>query len=161
MAAPGADPDSQLRRLADREEIAELLFEYCYSCDRNDAEGVAACFTEDCVAEYGTGPEFPSVGAAARGEQAARDLALFEATSHLLSNVSIEFEGADRARTRSVVQAWHRPRDGGSGWMLHAQYHDVVTRTEAGWQIAERRLVVVDADPFPTGWDFHRLERLG
>jgi 3-phenylpropionate/cinnamic acid dioxygenase small subunit len=160
MASPSADRDAQLRRLADREQIAELLYEYCYACDRNDADGVAACFTADCVAEYGTGPEFPSVGAAARGEQAARDLALFEATSHLLSNISIQFEEADSARTRSVVQAWHRPRDGASGWTLHAQYHDLVVRTPAGWRIAERRLVVVDADPFPAGWGFHRLNRL-
>lgn len=142
---------------SDREQIEALLYEYCYRCDLNDAEGVGACFTEDCLADYG--PDARAPGAAVRRAQAERDLALFEATSHHLSNVTIAFEDDDRARARSAVIAWHRPRGGSPCWTLFAQYHDLVVRTEAGWRIAERRLVVVDAEPMPGGWRFNRLER--
>jgi 3-phenylpropionate/cinnamic acid dioxygenase small subunit len=145
-------------RLADREEIRELLYAYCRACDLNDPDGIGACFTADCRADYG--PDAREPGAAARCAQAERDLALFEATSHLLGNVSIEFEGDDRARTASVVHAWHRPLRG-EPWSLYASYEDVVVRAAPGWLIDERRLLVAGTDPRQDGWRFNPLPRAG
>lgn len=158
-----ASPESlaALRKLADRQAIEDVLVEYCYRCDLNDVDGLAMLFTEDCRADYGPGVGPPSIGRAARREEAARDLALFEATSHHLSNVIVEFEGEDRARARSAIHAWHRPRAGGPDWNLRAQYHDVMARTADGWKIAARRLVVVGAQNFPQEWGFHPLGRAG
>jgi len=149
--SPSADA-----RLADREAIRDLLFAYCRACDANDPDAVGACFTVDCLADYG--PDARTPGAAARREQAERDLALFEATSHLLGNVRIEFDGEDRARVESVVHAWHRPRQG-EPWSLHARYDDVLVRAPAGWLIAERRLLVAGVDPAQDGWRFNPLPR--
>ncbi len=143
-------------RLADREAIRELLFAYCRACDLNDPDGVAACFTADCRADYG--PDAREPGAAARRAQAEHDLALFEATSHLLGNVAIEFEGDDKARAASVVHAWHQPREG-EPWSLHARYEDVLVRTGGGWLIDERRLLVAGTDPRQTNWRFNPLPR--
>lgn len=151
---PSHDPVAQLR---DRIEVAELLAEYCLRCDLNDPDGVADCFTDDCVATYVSGP--PSYGKAARRDAAARDLALFDATSHHLSNLTITFESPDRARTSSYVYAWHRPRASGADWVLHAQYHDVVVRTEAGWRIAERRMLTTGAVGFPPEWEWLHVPR--
>lgn len=148
------------QRLSDRQEIAELMFEYCYACDENDPDGIAACFVEDCVTDYGPGPGQPTRGRNVRRTEAARDLALFDATSHLLSNVSVSFLDEDRARVRSVVHAWHQPKDSTSSWILYGQYHDTVTRTEEGWRIAERKLLVVAAEGFPAEWSFHGIDRL-
>lgn len=155
-ARPGRDPGEQLREIADREAIRELLHEYCHACDRNDPDAVAACFTADCRADYGPGARRP--GAAARREQAVRDLALFAATSHNLGTVAIEFESADRARARSVVHGWHLPREG-APWTLYAEYRDRLVRTPAGWRIAERRLLVAGADPPPPDFRFNPLDR--
>ncbi len=142
-------------RVDDRAAITELLYRYCACADRHDADGLAACFTEDCLCDYGPAAP-PERGREARRNAAARDLALFEATSHLLSNVAIAFEDADRARVTSVVHAWHRPLGGGT-WTLYAEYHDVVAKTPDGWRIAERRLLVAGADGFPPDWRFHSL----
>ncbi|HEY2055563.1 MAG TPA: nuclear transport factor 2 family protein [Solirubrobacterales bacterium] len=150
-------PDTD-QRLADREAIRELLFEYCRACDVNDPEAVAACFTEDCRADYG--PDARTLGAEARRVQAEDDLGLFEATSHLLGNVSIEFDGPDRARAASVVHAWHRPRRG-EPWSLHARYEDVLVRAPEGWLIDERRLLVAGTQPRQEGWKFNPLPRSG
>jgi hypothetical protein len=90
---------AELQRLLDDREIERLLFEYCRCADANDPDGLARCFTENCVARYGPGP--PSVGADARREQAERDLAMFSATSHHLSNVSIDHVEDGRARAVS------------------------------------------------------------
>lgn len=146
------------RRLADREAIRELLFAYCRACDLNDPDAVGACFTDDCDADYG--PDARQPGAAARRAQAEHDLALFEATSHLLGNVAIDFEGAHAARAESVVHAWHQPRVG-EPWSLHARYEDTVVRAPAGWLIAERRLLVAGTDPRQDGWRFNPLPRAG
>lgn len=149
--SPRSDP-----RRADREAIRELLFAYCRACDANDPGAVAACFTVDCRADYG--PDAREPGAAARRAQAERDLGLFEATSHLLGNVSIELDGGDRARATSVVHAWHRPRHG-EPWTLYGRYEDVVVRHTAGWLIDERRLLVAAAEPRQDSRRFNALPR--
>jgi len=152
-----ASPDNDAR-LVDREAIRELLYAYCRACDVNDPDAVAACFTADCRADYG--PDAREPGAAARRAQAEHDLALFEATSHLLGNVSVEFESADRARAASVVHAWHLPRRG-EPWSLHARYEDRLVRAPGGWLIEERRLLVAGTDPHQDGWRFNPLPRAG
>jgi hypothetical protein len=152
---------ARIQRLEDREAISDLLFEYCRCCDLNDPDGLAACFTDDCMVDYGPGVGPARRGAEARREEGARDLALFSATSHHLSNVVVIFEHAqpDRARARSSVYAWHRPVGPGPDWRLWAQYHDVVARTPAGWRIAERRLLVAGSENFPSTWGWLPLGR--
>jgi len=160
MSNLSAEEFRAIQRLVDRLGIADLMFEYCSCCDLNDPDGIARCFTEDCVTDYGPGEGQPTRGRSIRRSEAARDLALFDATSHLLSNVRISFENDDRAQVRSVVHAWHKPKDSDSSWNLHGQYHDVVARTKEGWRIAERKLLVVSAEGFPADWAFHRIDRL-
>jgi len=149
--------DAALQRLLDERAIERLLFEYCRRADANDPDGLAQCFTEDCVARYGPGP--PSIGATARREQAERDLALFSATSHHLSNIKIEHLDDGRARVDSAVYAWHRPLGSTGSWHLWARYQDVVARTPEGWRIAERTLVLVGEEGFPSDWTWLELAR--
>ena len=146
--------------LVDRQEIADLLHAYCRYADLNDPGGIAACFTEDCVAEYGQGVGAREHGSEARHVAATRDLSLFTATSHHLSNITVTFDDIDRAHATSVLYAWHRPRDGSKDWALWAQYHDVVVRTTSGWKIAERLMVVAGADGFPATWAWLPARRL-
>jgi enoyl-CoA hydratase len=148
---------SQLQQLLDDREIEQLLFEYCRAADANDPEALAECFTEDCVARYAPGPQ--SVGREARRDQAARDLTLFSATSHQLSNVSIDYLDADRARVESVVHGWHQPTEDGCSWQLWARYRDLAQRTPSGWRIAERELLLVGEDGFPPDWTWLHADR--
>ena len=67
-------------------------------------------------------------------------VAVYKATHHYISNIEINFESADKARSLCYLHAWHRPVDGGPDFTLYAQYHDIWTRTEDGWRIKERRL---------------------
>jgi ketosteroid isomerase-like protein len=147
----------QLQRLVEEARIAELLHRYCAFCDSNDPVGVAGCFTEDCIAFYGPGEAVR--GKEPRRETAERDLALFEATSHHLSNITATFDTADRARVSSYIYAWHRPRVGGPDWELWGRYEDVVVLTGAGWLIAERRLLVSGVSGFPEHWQWLRPPR--
>jgi 3-phenylpropionate/cinnamic acid dioxygenase small subunit len=158
-AADLASLAARIDRIESRAAIQDLLHRYCYCCDLNDPDGLAACFTDDCFVDYGPGVGPARRGAEARREEGARDLAMFSATSHHLSNVVVEFETDDRARAKSTVYAWHRPADGGPQWRLWAQYHDVVARTPDGWRIAERRLLVAGSENFPESWGWLPLGR--
>ena len=55
----------KLKELADREEIAFLLHEYCRILDAMDLDTLAAIFTDDCVVEYGPEERLQSRGKAA------------------------------------------------------------------------------------------------
>jgi hypothetical protein len=151
---------AELRQMLDRQAISDLLHEYCTCADINDPDGIAACFTPDCVADYGPGVGPPSRGTASRRREAARDLALFSATSHHLSNIVIRFEGDDRASASSALMAWHRPAAGGDDWTLWARYEDIVVRTADGWRIQERRMTVAGAHGFPSDWAWLPIGRL-
>src|SRR4051794_16492542 len=106
IGAGGGDP---LQQLLDKDEIVGLVHRYSYFVDRRRYDEVAALFTEDCVVDYGVAPPF-------RGRDAFRAMfgagPGFDATSHHNANVLVRFEGADRARVRASVYAWHRAADG-------------------------------------------------
>jgi enoyl-CoA hydratase len=84
---------------------------------------------------------------------------MFSATSHHLSNIQVDHLDDNRARVESVVFAWHRPVDTLGVWELFGRYVDVVVRTADGWKIAERTLLRVATDGFPTEWEWLDFER--
>jgi len=135
-------------RGADRAEIAALLHRYCRMLDGMELELVPELFTEDCLVVYGPDERMQSRGAAGLAASLRR-LWRFARTSHHLSNVEVEFEGDDAARSVSYVLAWHQRPDGATQ-TLYAQYHDRLVRTPAGWRIAERRQLTNGSD---VPWD--------
>ena len=142
--------ENALRRLLDRREIEDLVYAYCRHFDRNEPELVAALFTDDATVDYG--PEFPTiVGADAIGSTIAVGLErTFAATSHHVSNLQIEFEGADAARGLTYLYAWHRYRDGSPDGELWGCYEHRFARTAGGWRIASLVLRAAGTR------DFHR-----
>jgi hypothetical protein len=123
--------------------------------DRTDdgAKQWQQCFTEDVrfTLTFGTftmtcpGEKCPlpaSMTGLARRVAAARgtyDRAGYVATSHHLTSLLVEPQGADSARIKAHLQAWHQRRDGvtvlGLGtWEVQAR------RTSAGWRITEEKL---------------------
>ena len=137
-------------RIGDRRQITELFYEYASRFDRNEPEAVSELFTSDAVIDYG--PELePIVGRDAIAPRIAVGLAeIFAATSHHVSNMSIEFEDDDTACAIAYVYAWHKYRDGSPDGYLWGQYHNRVRRTAAGWKFTE---LVLKA---PGTKEFHR-----
>ena len=131
-------------RLADRQEISDLLIEYCRALDVMDLAAIARVFTEDCQVEYGPEERLRSQGAAGVAKSLER-MWRWSRTSHHLSNVQIAFEGADRARSISYVLAWHERPDGTTATVM-GQYHDSLIRRTDGWRIATRRMEMNGCD---------------
>jgi ketosteroid isomerase-like protein len=141
------EPGDETRN-ADRIAITRLLHRYCAMLDAMELELVPELFTEDCLVVYGPDERMQSRGAAALAGSLRR-LWRFERTSHHLSNVQLDFDGADVAHGRSYVLAWHQPPDGASR-TLYAEYEDRFVRTAGCWRIAERRQLTHGSD---VPWD--------
>jgi len=143
-------------RRADRQEISDLLIEYCRALDLMDLPAIARVFTEDCEVEYGPEDRLRSRGAAGVAKSLER-MWRWARTSHHLSNIQIAFEGSDRARAVSYVLAWHERPDGSTATVM-GQYHDELMRGQNGWRIARRRMEMNGSDAGFTV-NLHRTRR--
>ena len=141
--------EATVRELVDRQAIAGLIHSYCECFDRNDPKGVAELFTPDAIVDYN--PDTPNItGAELAGTIAIGLRDTFAATSHHVSNVTIEFEGSDTARSLCYVDAWHRYRSGAPDSYLWGRYVNRYRRTGAGWRITSLLLQAAGTI------DFHR-----
>lgn len=149
--------EDRVKELLARQEIANLVYEYCRALDQVDLEGVAGVFTEDCEVEYGPDPKFNSHGTSQLMEHLRR-MWRFSRTSHHPSGVQIAFDGEDHAQGTNSVIAWHEWPDGRQG-TLWGMYFDRYVRTPKGWRIAHRRLEMRGNDP---GFDskINRFQRM-
>ena len=120
--AGALDADAR-REVADRLAILQLEAEYARTWDSQDAEGWAACFTDDGAFEMGSVPEgMPAMRFAGRAqltEFCRRGSGRYEGI-HLLSAPSLTFDTDDESR------AW--------GW-VHFSYHDRDRKTQAMRQV--------------------------
>jgi len=136
--------ERSLREFVDRQEINDLLVDYCCALDRMDLPRLSALFTDDCVVDYGPNDFLQSRGSEAL-EKSLERMWRWSRTSHHLSNVQIDFCDENEALCRSYVYAWHEREDGTNATIL-GQYHDRVVRGDRGWRIAERRMLMNGCD---------------
>ncbi|MEM0934446.1 MAG: nuclear transport factor 2 family protein [Pseudomonadota bacterium] len=137
-----------LQGLIDKDEIEDLIKCYCDCFDRAQAEEVIALFTDDAVIDYG--PDVPVMtGPQAFGPMIRKGLSeFFAATSHHVSNVQIQFDGPDRARSVCYLYAWHRYQGSGVESELWGRYEHVLHRLPLGWRIARLRLTAAGTRNF-------------
>ena len=149
--------EHSLQEIIDRQEITDVLIEYCCALDRMDLPRLSALFTDDCAVDYGPDEQLQSRGAAAL-EMSLERMWRWSRTSHHVANVQVEFSGDNEALVRSYVYAWHERADGSTATIL-GQYHDRFIREDRGWLIAERRMLMNGCDAGFTV-DINRLERI-
>ena len=140
----------EVQKLIDQFEINNQLYRYCYFFDSNDSNGLRNLFTEDAEIDYG--PEVPLlVGLDVIMASISKGLtSTFIATSHHLSNVVVEFDDEEHARTLSYVYAWHRYFAKPEIGYLWGQYSHTLRKEEGTWKIATLQLRAVATQ------DFHR-----
>jgi len=137
--------------IADRVNISEQLFRYCYFFDSNNTQGLRSLFTDDAVVDYG--PEVPSlVGIENIMASISKGLTnTFVATSHHLSNVIIELNSADTAQATSYVYAWHKYYAKPEIGFLWGQYSHSLRRVDDEWKISSLTLRAVATENFHRG----------
>jgi ketosteroid isomerase-like protein len=137
-----------LEGLIDKADITDVIHAYCYHFDRAEPEKVLALFTDDAVVDYG--PDVPTMhGVAEIGPMVTRGLSeFFAATSHHISNVTIQFDGPDKAKSVCYLYSWHSYQDGRPNSELWAQYHHDFVRTSDGWKMSHLLLQAAASENF-------------
>ena len=130
--------------LLDEREITDLLTEYCRALDSMDLEAISKVFSDDCVVEFGPDQRLNSHGPQGVAKSLER-MWRWVRTSHHLSNISIRFDGEDRASSISYVLAWHERSDKTTA-TIYGQYHDDLRREKVGWRITKRVMYMNGSD---------------
>jgi hypothetical protein len=133
-----SEAKSEFKSVQAERQIERLLFDYAFHLDMNHPEELAVLFVDGCEVSYA--PNFGAQGLAAYRETLNGIGSYFQATSHHVSNIAIDFVSDNEATVRSVLLAWHRyRRERPDGW-LWGQYHDIVVKIDGRWKFKRREL---------------------
>ena len=132
-------------RLEDRAAIAEQMYRYARATDWLETAEHREVFAEDCVFASPHSGDVAGIDAVVAWMD--RALERFEATQHLIGNISITFTGPTTADAVSYVRAWHRYADDTRpDLVLWGEYHDRWVLLDR-WRIAERRVLEAGIEP--------------
>ena len=133
-------------RLEDRAAIADQMYRYTRATDWMETENHRLVFAEECVFASPHSGDIHGVDAIV--EWMNKVLPQFEATQHLVGNISITFTGPSSADAVSYVRAWHRFLDTTKPDMiLWGEYHDQWELIDSTWRIRERRVKEAGIEP--------------
>lgn len=128
------------RLLVDRAAIVDLTIAYTWALDTKSWDDLDRVFLADATADLTEDLH----GVEAIKARVRRTLADLDASQHIVSNHHVVIEG-DEASCRCQLQAQHvrRSARGGPNFIVGGRYEDRLVRTDDGWRIAHRRLVIV------------------
>ena len=128
----------ELREVADRIEIADLLTRYTRAVDTRDWDRLDDVFTPDARIDYtatgGIAGQFPEVKA-----WLAKMLPLFGRTQHVVGQAEVELAGDTAAVAAYFLNPMVlQPAAGAEQiWEFGGYYHHRLVRTPAGWRSRE------------------------
>jgi ketosteroid isomerase-like protein len=135
--------DSELRALADRQQISDLIYRYCRSVDRLDIPLGYSVWHDDAVADYGE--VYQGAGRGVIDHICAQHRHTLH-HSHQVSNIILELDG-DLAGSESYVTATLRLRSGAALKQISVwgRYVDRWSRRNGRWGLA-KRIAIRDFD---------------
>lgn len=136
----GADMETRLRRVEDRQEISDRTITYALAIDLADWKLLGSCFTDPVHIDFsGAGVparDFPRDEFVAFARQG---LGGFAARQHLSPNHLVTFDerDPDRAVCRSYMFAQHYlpGAEGGDFYVMRGTYTSHMVRGDVGWRI--------------------------
>ena len=135
-ATTGQIPD--LREIADRLAITEVLNIHSRGLDRLDAQAIQSAYWPDAEVDYGSykggAQQFAELVVSALGDS-------YELTRHCLDNTVIVFSG-NTARAESSVTAAHLLPGSAQEMLFYGRYLDQLEQREGHWKIQHRQVVM-------------------
>jgi hypothetical protein len=138
----GVNPTADLQNIVDEHEIVKIALRYCRALDTKDWPLLDDVFVADATADL-AGPS-PLVGIEAIRARIRGALENLDLSQHLVGNHEVSIDG-ETATHRCYLQAQHvrRAASGGPNYIVAGRYEDRFVRTEPGWRIVHRTLVVM------------------
>jgi ketosteroid isomerase-like protein len=131
--------ERRIRRLEDRDAIADLIARYCLVMDNRDMEGMPDLFTPDFVVRSADGV-MNTVGREAAVEMFRGRFQVLGPSTHFTHDRIITFDEADPDRASGLVLA-HAEMNRKQQPMLAAiRYEDTYRRHEGQWKFSSRSL---------------------
>ena len=142
-----------LQQIQDRQAIVDLNIGYAWVIDHGPRAGLREIFTEDVaftIRELGVDPDGGSTyrdnvinGVDDVIAKIDGSLGRLSISQHLVSNQQVEIDG-NNARCRCYLHAQHtlHGTEGGDNFIMAGRYLDQLTRTDAGWRISQRELII-------------------
>ena len=132
----------RLRRIEDRQALADLLSRYGPAIDDRDVEALRELFTADAT--------FDSVGGPVTGRDEVVDhyierMRSFGPSYHIPHSQVVEFVGDDEA-TGVVCAHAELAHEDGAFWVA-LRYHDRYRREDGTWRFAHRKVLQLYAMP--------------
>ena len=128
-----------LQQLLDRQQIEDVLTRYSRAVDRADVDLLRSCYHDDATEDHGgvfkgTARDYV--------DQIAAILPKAGILNHLVTNVLVEFTGADAARVEAQILTFARMKKDGEKFdtLTLARAVDRFERRDGRWAISERRL---------------------
>ncbi|OCC22816.1 hypothetical protein MB02_15555 [Croceicoccus estronivorus] len=130
-----------LREVADRLEINEVIARYCHALDLKDWPAFRALFTEDAALDF-TAFDGPKGGVSDVEAFLRPIVESLAGTQHMTSAVMIDLDG-DEASARSAAIVPMTANEGGVEKTMFngLWYEDKLVRTPSGWRFRERTQV--------------------
>ena len=131
---------SLIKQMIDRQEIVDLTIRYTWIIDHGPREQLREIFTDDAVF-------FLDVrrmnGVNEIIDKVDGTLGPLSSSQHLISNHQVQIDG-NNATCSCYLQAQHtlHGTEGGDNYILAGHYLDELIRTDTGWRISQRELVI-------------------
>ncbi len=134
--------NTDLAMLLDERDIVAVAIRYCRALDTKEWATLDSVFLPDATAVLASTAQL--VGIDAIVDRVRTALEHMDDTQHLVGNHEVVVDG-DTATHRCYLQAQHvrRAAVGGPNYIVGGRYEDRLTRTDHGWRIAHRTLVVM------------------
>jgi hypothetical protein len=153
----GRDSMDAIQMLLDRQAIAEVLYQRARAGDRADAELAHTCYHPGATERHG---EFDGLAADFIDRVSftrPRPGSPIKGMFHLITNILVDFDGADKAFVESYHVAWCQMTDGTDA-SIGGRYLDRFERRAGRWAIVHRDVIFDWSRVEPeTGkfWDKH------
>ena len=139
--------DDELRRLLDKQAIAEVLYRRARAGDRADAELAHTCYHPGATERHGVfdglATDFIDVVSFTR----PREGNPMKGMLHIVTNILVDFKGADDAFVECYHVAWCQMVDGTDA-VIGGRYLDTFGRRDGKWAIIHRDVI----------FDFSRMD---
>ncbi|MGO3326611.1 nuclear transport factor 2 family protein [Gordonia sp. (in: high G+C Gram-positive bacteria)] len=132
-----AELESRLRRVEDRQELAELVLLYFHVMDERDLDLLPKIFTQDAHLGSGDGV-FDATGLDTIAETYQGRFDALGATFHYSHGLIVAFDDADPDVASGTLTGHAEVVRNGTPMIVGLRYADTYRRTSDGWRIANR-----------------------